>query len=628
MTESLWSSLPTPGVFVHALGIALLHSLWQCAGIGLIAWLALHALRSASPQARYAVACAALAACVLWPAAQLAHALSAPHPVLSSADPSTLGSEDAQAAMKNALFPIDANPLRSMLSNTIPLDRMLPWIATLWAVGSGAMLLRLLAGLRWVAGLGRSAQTSNDPTWQRRLDRLAQRFGLPVVRFVMLDDALRISGPLSAGVLRPMVLMPAALLARMPVEMIDALLAHELAHIRRHDYLINLLQRIAEALLFHHPAAWWLSHHIRLERELVADALAADVTGEPRRLAHALAELDRLTPTITPLAQAAHGGHLMSRIQSLLRPQPRASRTVVMIAAAGLVLACAGILAYAQSAQMSTVPAIVAPKVAAGALPAASAVAATSRPDPIGTYALVDGDSDRLSMSGSTEEIDAIRAAQSRIDGDFLWFRRDGQAYVLRDPATLHRVRATWATGERRDDEMEALSAQMQARADEIEAISRRIDTTAAAHGQSPAMRNAVDAMHRLAERQGTLAQQQAKLATAMVADPADEVAMAKAESRIDALDAQMEALDAEMESLESVIEVESEKIEAGLAPLAALEEQIEVATAPLEALGTKLQRLGSEQEADMARIDREVRSIVDEAVAKGLATPALDQGK
>ena len=315
----------------------------------------------------------------------------------------------------------------------------------------------------------------------------------------------------------------------------------------------------------------------------------------------------------------------MSRIQSLLRPQSRTSAPVLMIPVAGLALACAGVLAYAPSAQTRTSPTMT-PRVTVGALTATATAA--SRTESVGTYALVDGGSDRLSMSGSTDEIDAIRAAQSRIEGDFLWFRRGGKAYVLRDPATLERVRTTWAAGERRDDEMEALSAQMQARADEIEAISRRIDAAAAAHEQSPAMRSAIDALHRLAERQGTLAQQQAKLATAMVADPGDEKAMAEAEDRIDALDAQMEKLDAVMESLESTIESESAKLEADLAPLAALEDQIEAATAPLDALGAKMQMLGSEQEADMARIDREVRSIVDEAVAKGLASPALDQGK
>lgn len=618
MTESLWFSLPAFGTFVQTLGLTLLHSLWQCAAIGPIAWLALHALRNATPQARYAVACAALAACILWPAAQLAQALFAPHPTPHFATSPMLGNDGAQAAMSNGLLPI----------GTVPLDRMLAWIVALWAVGTSAMLLRLLAGLRWVARLRSSAEASHSPIWQRRLDRLARRSGLSNIRLVVLDsDGSLIDGPLAAGIWRPMVLVPVSLLARMPVEMLDALLAHELAHIRRHDYLVNLFQRIAEALLFYHPVAWWLSHRIRLEREFVADALAVEVIGKPRQLARALAELDRLTPNVPSLAQAAHGGHLMSRIQSLLRPQPRASAGIVLLPAVGLALACIGFLAFAQSAQ-TRAPAVVTPKVTIGALSTASVAASASRSESVDTYALVDSDSDQLSMSGSTDEIDTIRAAQSHIDGDFLWFRRDGKAYVLRDPAILERIRTTWATGDRRNDEMEALSAQMQARADEIEAISRRIDATAAAHEQTPAMRSAIDALLRLAERQGTLAQQQAKLATAMVAEPNDEKAMAEAEDRIDALDAQMEKLDAEMESLESAIEIESAKLEADLAPLAAMEDEIEMATAPLEALGAKMQMIGSEQEADMARIDLEIRSIVDEAVAKGLASPAVDRGK
>ena len=616
MTESFWFSLPVFESIVQALGLALLHSLWQCAAIGSIAWLALHALRNATPQARYAVACSALTACVLWPAAQLAYALSAALATLPATALPTLGSESAQTTTATGLLPL----------GRISLDRMLPWAVALWAAGTCLMLARLLAGLSWVARLRRTAQAPHDPIWQRRLDRLAQRTGLSGIRLAVLDDTgSPIGGPLAAGIWRPIVLVPAALLARMPVEMLDALLAHELAHIRRHDYLVNLFQRVAEALLFHHPVVWWLSHRIRVEREFVADALAAEVTREPRQLARALAELDRLIPTIPSLAQAAQGGHLMSRIQNLLRPQPRASAGIVLLPVAGLALACIGVLAYAQSAQ-TRAPAAAAqnltPKVTVGALSAASTAASAPRSEASGTYALIDGDSDRLSMSGSIDEVDAIRAAQSRIDGDFLWFRRDGKAYVLRDVATLDRVRKIWATGERRDGEMQALGARMQAHADEIEAISRRVDAAAIAHEQTPEMRSAIDALHRLAERQGTLARQQAALAPA---DPNDEIALAESEDKIAALDVQMEMLDAEMESIEDTIEAESEKIEARLAPLAALEGEIEAATAPLEALSAKMEALGTEQELEMAKIEEEVRRIVDEAFAQGLASPASD---
>ena len=113
--------------------------------------------------------------------------------------------------------------------------------------------------------------------------------------------------------------LPAALLARMPAGLLEALLAHELAHIRRHDYLVNLLQAVVEALLFYHPVVWWLSRRIRHERELIADDLAAEALGDRRSLALALSELDRMLGAtaagpIPRFAHAAHGGQLMSRI--------------------------------------------------------------------------------------------------------------------------------------------------------------------------------------------------------------------------------------------------------------------------------------------------------------------------
>ena len=611
--------LPAFDPLVRALGLTLLHALWQCAAIGGLAWLALHALRNATARARYAVACIALSACVLWPAAQLSHALFAPLSKPSMATLSAVGRDIAHAPVSNGLLP--TGPLH--------IDGALPWVVALWAVGAALMLLRLAAGLRWVARLRLNACEAVDPAWQARLDRLAQRFGLSEIRLAVIDapHGSTIAGPLVAGIWRPMVLVPAALLAGMPVEMLEALLAHELAHIRRHDYLANMLQRIAEALLFYHPVVWWLSRRIRLEREFIADELAAAVTKEPRRLALALAELDRFSLPAPSLAQAAHGGHLMSRIQSLLRPQPRASAGIVLLPVAGLALACLGVVAYAQSAQ-TRAPAAVVPKITVGALTASGATAAarsSAARDATETYALVDGDSDQLSISGSSDETDAIRAAKTRIDGDFLWLRRDGKAYVMRDPATLDRVRTAWSTQAHYAREMEALSAQMQARSEEMQALGQRVETAVTASQETPGMRKAIDALEAMAKRQGVLAEQQAALATTMASDPSDEKAMAEAERKIEALDAQMEALDAQMEMLQNAVESESEKMAAELAPVEALEREMEAASAPMEAIGAQMEALGREQEREMTRIDRDIRGIIDDAVAKGLASPVTD---
>jgi D-alanyl-D-alanine endopeptidase (penicillin-binding protein 7) len=127
----------------------------------------------------------------------------------------------------------------------------------------------------------------------------------------------------------------------MPPQLLEALLAHELGHIRRHDYLVNLLQNVIETLLFYHPAVWWISTRIRAEREQIADDFAARHLGEPRRLAQALSELERLQFCSHHLAQAANGGDLMARIRRLLRPDVQALNWKAAIPVLGLAAACA-----------------------------------------------------------------------------------------------------------------------------------------------------------------------------------------------------------------------------------------------------------------------------------------------
>ena len=618
------ASLPQIDALIRALGMGLLHSLWQCALIGALAWLALRALRDASPQARYVVACAALAACVLWPAAEVFRQwLMATAPTF---DMATTVSSPRDIASMFAAFVAPDRPadVRSMV------EAALPWLVAIWAAGACLMLLRLAGGLRWVHRLQRDAlDVEGDvehQAWQTRLDRLAQRFGLSGVRLAVFDDT---GGPLSTGFWRPMVLVPASLLARMPVDMLEALLAHELAHIRRHDALANLLQRAAEALLFHHPVAWWLSQRIRHEREQAADMLAASVTGEPRRLALALYELDRISSEqthspIPTLAQAAHGGHLMSRIQSLLRTERRISPGAAAIPIIGLTAACIACFAYAQSTQTAT-PATAAPAVTVGSLgaPAATSVATQTAKSTHQAYAFVSEHGDRMSIYDGASDLREIGETRSQVDGDFLWFRRDGKAYLLRDAATLERLRALWAGSDSREAQMKALGEQMEAESRKVEAISLRMAAVTSKHHETPRMREATVKLQALAEQQNALALQQASIAAKIAADPTNENAAAEAERRMEALGDRMEALGTEMESLGRVIEAESATLEAGLAPLTAMENEIEAAVAPMEALGAKMETLGAEQEREMTRIDRQIRDEIDRAMDAGLATPA-----
>jgi len=154
------------------------------------------------------------------------------------------------------------------------------------------------------------------------------------------------------GFLRPAILVPAGWFLNLPPDHVEALLAHELAHVLRHDYLVNLLQSLLEVLFFYHPGLWWLSGRIRQERELACDAFATRLTGDPLPLAQALTFLERrgLAHANLEPALAAHGGSLMERIRQLLLPAPRTSSTPVFGAVAVMALILAsGLHLAAQS---------------------------------------------------------------------------------------------------------------------------------------------------------------------------------------------------------------------------------------------------------------------------------------
>ncbi|WP_229490448.1 M56 family metallopeptidase [Pseudoduganella namucuonensis] len=267
---------------------------------------------------------AALLACLAWPALQLARRLM-----------------DASAGTDSSAL-AEALPSAAGMHVLDAMGRHLELLVGTWALSIAVLSLRAGAGLAWIARTARHG--GPDPHWQERLSRLALRFGVRRPVRLRVSDAL--ASPVTAGWWRPVVLVPGALLTGMPPDLLEALLAHELAHVRRHDYLVNLLQNAVEILLFYHPAVWWLSSRIA-ERELIADDIAASKLGEPRRLALALSELERLQFSTQQLALAANGGDLMERIKRLLRPEAQGANWKAAIPALGLAVACFGGLANA-----------------------------------------------------------------------------------------------------------------------------------------------------------------------------------------------------------------------------------------------------------------------------------------
>lgn len=304
---------------VPALGWALLYFVWQALVVGAVSAVLLWLLRHAGARWRYAVCALALLLCLCIPVLHLLY---------------LLGQGPSRAAPFMAAAPAWRAELQAWM----------PALVVAWSAGVGLMSLRLCLGLAWVARLRRQALAA-PAIWQARLDALALRMGLH--RPVPLKLHAGLGSPVVLGCWRPIVLLPASLLSGMPVPLLEALLAHELAHVRRWDYLVNLLQSLVEALLFFHPVVWWLSARMRVERELVADELAAQALQDPQQLATALHALSLQAATLSQpgLALSARGGVLLTRIRRLMAPAPDTGSWKLALPA--LLLACATVLLQA-----------------------------------------------------------------------------------------------------------------------------------------------------------------------------------------------------------------------------------------------------------------------------------------
>jgi serine-type D-Ala-D-Ala endopeptidase (penicillin-binding protein 7) len=291
-------TLAIPPALTAAIGWALLSSLWQGLAIGLLAALSLRMARSQSARWRYAICCASLLACAILPLWQVLVAVASPDAAVPA--------------------PVPAAAWQLQLASHLHA------IVAAWSLGAALMLARLVAGLAWVSQL-RAAALPAAPRWQAAVDALALRLGAP--RRLVRLSVERLATPLTVGWWRPVVLVPAALLAGMPAPLLEALLAHEIAHVARRDYLVNLIQACIEAVLFFHPVVWWLSARLRAERELVADELAATAIGDSRRLARALQSLASTTFAAAgaPLVVSARGGSLLRRVEALVTQRPRAA---------------------------------------------------------------------------------------------------------------------------------------------------------------------------------------------------------------------------------------------------------------------------------------------------------------
>ena len=295
-----------------ALSLALVHSLWQDGLVGLLLWSALVALRHRSANARYVVCCAALA---LMTAAPILTMMALP-------EPQDLPVSFSRPAPATATpLPVDNAAAMDVASSTSGvqssgwLSALTPWMLPIWLAGVVVCSLRLVLASVHTVTLKRQSVAENGPL-ASMVARLAKRIG--VGRAVSVRVSTVMASPATLGFLRPVILLPPAAALGVTPQQLEALLAHELAHVRRHDYLVNVLQMVTETLFFYHPVVWWTSRRIRIERELCCDDIAVKACGDPVSYAQALTVVARLLVTQPGIAVGAAGGPLLVRVQRLL----------------------------------------------------------------------------------------------------------------------------------------------------------------------------------------------------------------------------------------------------------------------------------------------------------------------
>ncbi|MCA9107399.1 MAG: M56 family metallopeptidase, partial [Planctomycetales bacterium] len=192
----------------------------------------------------------------------------------------------------------------------------LPVIVVIWIAGVLLFSLRPLWGWYVVLRLRSVGVSPASERLRLALERVMK--SMSIARPVRLLESTCISSPIVTGCFRSVILVPTALATSLPIAQLEAIIGHELAHVRRYDFCVNLIQTLLETLFFYHPAVWWLSRRLRVERENCCDDLVVTTLGDKVAYGRALLAIEEFRGCQTSLALGARDGRLVHRIRRLL----------------------------------------------------------------------------------------------------------------------------------------------------------------------------------------------------------------------------------------------------------------------------------------------------------------------
>ncbi len=293
--------------FLYSLAMTLVHFLWQGLLVACVLKLLYLFISNKNPQLRYGLAATAMLANLLLPIATFA--------LIYQSDFALL--HQGKEAISTIVTSITRSSNAEFSEN---LAEYFPYIAILWLITVSYLSLKLLYDIRYVSRLTKKGVYPANTELNERFVKLAAQVKLMVMPRLLISVKADI--PMAIGWLKPVVLLPASMLSGLTPAQLEMLLLHELAHIKRHDYLVNFMQTLVEILLFFHPAVHWVSTQMRNEREYCSDDIAVQHCCQPIAYARALTETAALCQkhnhSIPQMALAASGGDLKQRVIRLV----------------------------------------------------------------------------------------------------------------------------------------------------------------------------------------------------------------------------------------------------------------------------------------------------------------------
>lgn len=344
---------------VETIGWSLVHFVWQAIFIGLLVWVALCFSNPRDPKLRYNILCLGMLLLSICPFATYAYLMQSPGPVASrpveTTDLTIADSATDLEETENGLLPnqvqrkparsksIDSNVAAGLLNtsrsehNSINasggldwetlksfakqvLTPMFPYLLFAWLIGVTFFSVRLGVACHRIHRIRTQGELLDDFALRSQMEKICRR--LAIQKSIQLYVSRHISTPTTIGWIKPIVLLPATAATGLTADQLTAVLAHELAHIRRGDFLVNMIQSLIEVIFFFHPVVWWISSQIREERENCCDDLVTSRLSSKKTYAESLLKLAEAQSAPNP-ALNANGGKLLNRIQRLVNPCQR-----------------------------------------------------------------------------------------------------------------------------------------------------------------------------------------------------------------------------------------------------------------------------------------------------------------